>query len=322
MDVQLTIAIPTYKRKECLKRLVGRLLQYRNYNFKIFVSDNASGDGTKEICEAFMKECSNFSYYVQEMNVGYDRNVINCVKNCTTKYIWFLSDDDLISEELLIKVMETIDSGADGILVNSNVYDALTGKMIIDNLNECNENSSVIVDDSILIKYAWWSTLISSQIINKDLINSDKLSTYIGTCFVQIGMFWESLWGKKICILGNGRIQKFDGNESHFNADSAEIWTKNWMNAISQLNGIYTLNACRAATASLYKKRSVSSIAIHVLMLKKDGKFSWRDNREMIQKIKMSVGERVLLDLICLCPSSFIKKCYELARRIKKIYAK
>ena len=53
-DLLLTIAIPTYNRKNLLKRALESVVSQLNPKIEILVSDNASDDGTDEmIAESF-----------------------------------------------------------------------------------------------------------------------------------------------------------------------------------------------------------------------------------------------------------------------------
>ena len=48
-DILLTIAIPTYNRKNLLKRALESIISQLNSRIEVLVSDNASDDGTDEM---------------------------------------------------------------------------------------------------------------------------------------------------------------------------------------------------------------------------------------------------------------------------------
>lgn len=110
MSFQLTIAIPTYNRLATLKKSLQRVLDYTKGQdeIEIFVSDNASTDGTKEYIEGLQKKYRNLNYYRNDNNLGYDGNCLNCFRKAKGKYLWMISDDDYIMEnavELVLKVI-------------------------------------------------------------------------------------------------------------------------------------------------------------------------------------------------------------------------
>lgn len=82
VDPLLTIAIPTYNRLEKLKISLNKILDYTKGHdeIEIFVSDNASTDGTKEYVKDVQKENSNLKYYRNIANLGLDGNFLNCFR--------------------------------------------------------------------------------------------------------------------------------------------------------------------------------------------------------------------------------------------------
>ena len=111
MDPLLTIAIPTYNRLEKLKISLKIILDYTKGHdeIEIFVSDNASTDGTKEYVEDIQKENSRLKYYRNTANLGLDGNFLNCFRKAQGKYLWMLSDDDRLMENAVETVLHVIE---------------------------------------------------------------------------------------------------------------------------------------------------------------------------------------------------------------------
>ena len=110
MEPLLTIAIPTYNRLPTLKKSLQRVLDYTEGHdeIELFVSDNASADGTKEYIEGLKKKYGNLNYYRNESNLGLDGNFLNCFRKAKGKYLWMISDDDYIMENAVELVLEVI----------------------------------------------------------------------------------------------------------------------------------------------------------------------------------------------------------------------
>ena len=73
MGYKLTIAIPTYNRKDLLERCLNSIIPQMDKDIEIFISDNASSDGTEEM----VREKFNYPfirYRKNEENIGSDRN--------------------------------------------------------------------------------------------------------------------------------------------------------------------------------------------------------------------------------------------------------
>lgn len=111
MEPLLTIAIPTYNRLEKLKISLNKILDSTNGHneIEIFVSDNASTDGTKEFVETIQKENSNLKYYRNVENLGMDGNFHNCFRKAQGRFLWMLSDDDLLFENAVETVLHVIE---------------------------------------------------------------------------------------------------------------------------------------------------------------------------------------------------------------------
>lgn len=72
----VSICIPTYNRVEYLKASIDSIVgqeDFLNGNVEIAVSDNASTDGTEEICRVYSEKFNNFKYFKNDVNVS-DRN--------------------------------------------------------------------------------------------------------------------------------------------------------------------------------------------------------------------------------------------------------
>jgi glycosyltransferase involved in cell wall biosynthesis len=112
MTYLLTIAIPTYNRAIFLAKQLERLKnQIQNHgNVEILICDNCSSDNTKLIAQSFKQFSSNVTYIQQERNIGLDGNILSCYENAKGKYIWFLSDDDIIFDDAVSRVCDFISS--------------------------------------------------------------------------------------------------------------------------------------------------------------------------------------------------------------------
>ncbi len=106
---KLTIAIPTYNRLQALKQSLPRVLtMVEGVDIEVFVSDNASNDGTKEYIEKMQCEHPKLRYYRSEVNLGPDNNFLNCFEKANGDYLWMIGDDDLITNDAIYCVIDAI----------------------------------------------------------------------------------------------------------------------------------------------------------------------------------------------------------------------
>lgn len=70
----VTIGLPVYNGERFLPRALEALLGQTLSDFELIISDNASTDATREICERFVKADPRVRYIRQRVNIGAPRN--------------------------------------------------------------------------------------------------------------------------------------------------------------------------------------------------------------------------------------------------------
>lgn len=79
----VSICIPTNNRKTHLKKCIESLIKQTMFEkgiVEIVVSDNASTDGTKELCELYSEKYSNFIYQRQNKSIDWHINFLTVLK--------------------------------------------------------------------------------------------------------------------------------------------------------------------------------------------------------------------------------------------------
>lgn len=102
----LTIAIPTYNRTSQIQKQVRLILPQLNDFVSLIVYDNCSSTEIKSLFTD--EELSKFVIVRNAINVGADANIARCFENCTTKWLWTLSDDDWITDDAVSIVLKYI----------------------------------------------------------------------------------------------------------------------------------------------------------------------------------------------------------------------
>jgi len=185
----LTIGIPTFNGANALKPNIGNLISIIEKKqllseVNILISINASTDNSEEICKEY-KKFDYFNYYIQEKNVGFDKNVDTVVKNSITPYVWILSDDDSITEKGLSGVLEIIK-------LNSPSYIFINHKdtPIAHNMNgyKIYHNSEQFIKEMIFS-----CGLISSTVVSNSLWKEWNVEKYIGSNWIHMGYVIELL---------------------------------------------------------------------------------------------------------------------------------
>jgi len=97
LDAKVTVVIPTYNGGELLKRVIDCVRSQRApWEFKLFIIDSSSNDGTAEFCQA-ATDIQFKSIPKSEFGHGRTRNL--AVSLCNTEFIAFLTQDALPKDE-------------------------------------------------------------------------------------------------------------------------------------------------------------------------------------------------------------------------------
>ena len=115
----LSICIPTYNRWKILLELVDSIIAQEWFNeteIEIVISNNASNDNTGDLIRVRQRDYSNILYFCNNQNIWADRNVLEVLRKWNWKYLWCLSDDDVILHDWLKRVIEVLKNIDDDIL--------------------------------------------------------------------------------------------------------------------------------------------------------------------------------------------------------------
>lgn len=134
----LTIAIPTYNRAKLLDEQLAWLTQaIKNFESvcEILISDNCSTDNTQDIIKKWQIILSSKIIYQSNknpVNIGLMENIIYCLNSATTKYVWTISDDDIIENSALAYIISKLQEHQDLSLLflNFSARNKITGEAV------------------------------------------------------------------------------------------------------------------------------------------------------------------------------------------------
>lgn len=107
----LSIWIPTFNRAQSLKNLLDSLgVQSKSFVregiVEIIVSDNASQDATRKLCEQYAEIVV---YRRREKNLGFDRNFSDAFWESSGEFVWTIGDDDYLYSGSLAKIIAALE---------------------------------------------------------------------------------------------------------------------------------------------------------------------------------------------------------------------
>ena len=88
------MAVPVYNGERTLCHAIESIRAQTYMNLEILVCDNASTDGTSELCQKYAAEDSRMRYYQNSENIGQTRNFRRALELATGEYfMWSCADD-------------------------------------------------------------------------------------------------------------------------------------------------------------------------------------------------------------------------------------
>ena len=200
-DILLTIAIPTYNRKNLLKRALESIISQLNSRIEVLVSDNASDDGTDEMMAEYFPM---IRYIKNETNMGADYNFLQCYREARGKYVILLGSDDRFADGALAYLTDFLErNDCDWVFVNYRYYDVTKREIYVKNserIKGYSQKQDILTNDgNLFMKYANHGvTYMSASIVKKSLLpDASESEKYIGTYFIHTYVMLEAVNGKQ-----------------------------------------------------------------------------------------------------------------------------
>lgn len=102
-DNAITVIIPTFNRRDLLRRAIDSVRSEDRVPIEIVVFDNASSDGTSALMAQLVGEDDRITYVRRDTNIGGIGNYSRALGSIETRYFVPLADDDLLLPDFLFK---------------------------------------------------------------------------------------------------------------------------------------------------------------------------------------------------------------------------
>jgi len=185
---KLTIYIPSYNRGGSLfKQLKAINIKENNDKISVVINDNNSTDILYKEVEKYCLK-NNIIYIKNKINIGGDANIFNGFLNSfESEYIWILSDDDLLKNDSVEKILDILNNNLDILfLTHSEIEKLCVAKWTQKDFYENN------------IKTSDGAGLISNVIYKSDFIKDSIPVGFqnIYTCFSHLSVLIHSMKNK------------------------------------------------------------------------------------------------------------------------------
>lgn len=176
--VLLSVIVPVYNAQDYLKNLLSDIQKQQNTNFEVILIDDGSIDGSRDICEEYVKNDSRFHYsYQQNQGVSAARN--NGIKKAKGEYIIFLDSDDRIPQNCFKKFLEPFETKNDLDLVigkYQSIGDVQTDReLYCQSALSGKKKYEDMVWDCISLAISFYYGAVWNKVYRKDIIDSNQI---------------------------------------------------------------------------------------------------------------------------------------------------
>lgn len=118
----VSVGVPVYNGEEYLAEALASAVAQDHDNVEIVIADNASTDGTEEICRHFARSDPRVRYVRNPENVGSRANFDLVLTQARGKYFTWLAHDDLLSDPGYLRATcDALEANPDVVLCGSSM---------------------------------------------------------------------------------------------------------------------------------------------------------------------------------------------------------
>ena len=239
----VTIGMPAYNSEEFVCQSTESILKQSYTNLSLIILDNASQDGTQELCMKYVRQDPRVHYYRRFENVGVFRNYNDVFLKCRSKYFKWQSSSDWLGSEMLYSCVQIMESDASVVLVCPSVTlvdvhghsDSYAGdfglKMsnpserfiyLLDNIRLCNIFNGVIR-----------TAALQKTGLNKIYRGSDVVLLAELALLGKLVLLPERRWFRRMTPSTASKLQSAEQSDNFFAGEPAgfgdyESWKKMW----------------------------------------------------------------------------------------------
>lgn len=172
----LTIGIPTYNRPDSLEETLKQLQSEKHDYFNILIIDDyLLNNHTQKLIGRYQQSMPNISYYRNNINLGYAKNILRIYELTKTPYVWLLSDDDKVLPGAPKKIINAVSAYKPTIAVFNHVFIDSYGKNRVAGVEETVLHTDIKKFDSEKLQ---WTGFLSSIIVEKRIPLTEIKKTY------------------------------------------------------------------------------------------------------------------------------------------------
>jgi abequosyltransferase len=316
MNVILSICIPTINRYDYIDKTLNCIVNQINKDniekIELIIIDASTNDYTYEIVNKYNGSQFKVKYFRSQdfspslsksgTNLGFDVDCDRAVQMASGKYCWLFTDDDIIKESTIDKVLLRIEENPEIVVINSEIWNKDLSYKIVNNILPAEDkNFNIKSYDEFFSYCVSYMSFVGSIIINREIwIKTDK-AKYFGTGLIHLGVIFGERIYNNVILLGDPGIKIRSGN-ALWDDRAFEIGMINWPNMINSLKIIsiekrnifnYTNTIDIIRGLLIYRAKGLFNLKIYNQKIKKSNK-----KRKLIYLLIALIPRKILYFLI------------------------
>lgn len=228
----LSICIATFNRADYIEATLDALLRGLPERVEVVIVDGASQDNTAKIVEPYTRRSGAVRYIRETCNSGIDRDFDKAVGFARGEFCWLMSDDDILAPGSIERVLASLDSSLDLLIVNAQIRNAdlsaqlnarilkITSDRTYDG-HSCNQFLADVGD---------YLSFIGGVVIRREMWLQRERERYFGTLFIHVGVILQAPISR-IKVIADPLITIRYGN-AMWTSRGFEIWMFKWPDLI------------------------------------------------------------------------------------------
>ena len=119
---RVSVGLPVYEGEKYLSKVLDSIAAQTFTDYELIISDNASTDRTREICEARAAADPRIRYSRNATNIGGDRNLYRCFQLSRGDYFLGIAHDDFLHPDYLTRTVSVLEADESVVLCHARTF--------------------------------------------------------------------------------------------------------------------------------------------------------------------------------------------------------
>lgn len=299
-EMLLSICIPSYNRPEEIYRLLQSIDIQESDKVEIVICEDHAPkrEAVRDKVHLFKEQTGYCVLYIENtVNLGYDKNLRECIKNANGRWIMFMGDDDVIVPGTMDKYMKFLSENDDvGYVLRS--YRTLHDDGSIEQFKYYEDTCFFPAGMKTYVELFRKSVFISGFTFKREYALENMTDRFDGSLLYQLYILAEICMKHPAAYYGIPITQSVDGGYPYFGTSETEkaLYTPGYAtveNSVNFMKNFFVITDFMDHKYDIHStewvKRDISKYAYPVLSIqRKRGRKEFADYHRRLKKLGLA----------------------------------